>query len=36
MGFRPPSRRLARVEAVGPGEHFEKLGDIAGGTQPTF
>jgi hypothetical protein len=30
IGFRTQSRRLARVEAVGPGEHLEKLGGIAG------
>ncbi len=27
MGFRPQSRRLARVEAVGPNEALEKLGN---------
>jgi hypothetical protein len=31
-GFRTQSCRLARVEAVGPGEHLEKPGGIAGGT----
>jgi hypothetical protein len=32
IGFRTQSRRLARVEAVGPGEHLEKPGGIADGT----
>jgi len=30
--FRTQSTRLARVEAIGPGEHLEKPGGIAGGT----
>src|SRR5882672_224226 len=30
--FRTQPRRLARVEAIGTGEHLEKPGGIAGGT----
>jgi hypothetical protein len=32
IGFRTQSRWLARVEAVGPSEHLEKPGGVAGGT----